>query len=114
MPRADIREREIKIPLTITLIIRGGGRVCCSKERTIALRFSNVTRENRSRGYQSVISHDIGERYSRNRGRDRLFMQLQRGLMFPETMRKNNDVRTNRVVGSWQKSRFIYIWGGEI
>lgn len=91
-----------------------GGGVCCSKERTIALRFSNVTRENRSRGYQSVISHDIGERYSRNRGRDRLFMQLQRGLMFPETMRKNNDVRTNRVVGSWQKSRFIYIWGGEI
>lgn len=36
------------------------------------------------------------------------------GLMFPETMRKNNDVRINRVVGSWQKSRFIYIWGGEI
>lgn len=72
------RHCEIK-PLTIALIIRGTrGRGCCWKERTVALRFSNVTWENRSRGYQSVISHDIGERYSRNRGRDRLFMQLQR------------------------------------
>lgn len=83
----------------------GGGEARCSKERTIASRFSNVTWENRSRGYQSVISHDIGERYSRNRGRDRLFMQLQRPYVSWNDTKNNARVIFDR----GQKSRFTFV-----
>lgn len=103
-----VPRQEIK-PLTIILIVirgeEGGGETRCSKERTIASRFSNVTWENRSRGYQSVISHDIGERYSRNRGRDRLFMQLQRPYVSWNDTKNNARVIFDR----GQKSRFTFV-----